>query len=377
MYKIGISKIEYTVEDGLPVIHIFGRDVDGNLHEIKVRGFEPYFYVPNVPPNTTIHSENIIGKEANGYKDISGNSLLKVITKLPRDVGAIRGLFTSHYEADILFPNRFMIDLDIRGGIESPSKDIHYTELKLCNVPTTLRTCIIDIECDDHLGFPSPEKSPILCITVWDSVTQETLSFIWPVGSKLENTIQYNTEEEMLRGFINYILITDPDILTGWNFNFFDAPYLLARMKTLGIPRMNDLSRIGVVREPLYKMAAPVIRGRIVFDMLLAFKKMSMSEKDSYRLDAIGESELKMGKIKHDTTVYEMWKNTPEKLIKYNQRDVEICVKLNDKLDIIGFFKEIANYVGCNMEDTIHSSKVVDMFILHMAHGKFIMPSKP
>ena len=117
-----------------------------------------------------------------------------------------------------------MIDLDIKGGIEVPGSTTHYKDIKPCDVTTPVRTCIIDIECDDHLGFPSPEKSPIICITVWDSWTKDTFTFLWPKLGTYPNTIQYNTEEEMLNGFLDYITYMDPDVLAGWNFNFLGYP---------------------------------------------------------------------------------------------------------------------------------------------------------
>ena len=372
--KIGVNQIEYIIQDNVPIIKIFGRDTTGTQHTIDVFGFEPYFYVNDTTDNRLIRNTSILMVDP-GYINIKGGPLLKITTKTPRDVSSVRSLYPQHYEADILFPNRFMIDLDIKGGIEVPGPTTHYKDIKPCDVTTPVRTCIIDIECDDHLGFPSPEKSPIICITVWDSWTKDTFTFLWPKLGTYPNTIQYNTEEEMLNGFLDYITYMDPDVLTGWNFNFFDAPYIIGRMNTLGI-NTRRLSRIGIVIEPKYKGASPVIRGRIVFDLLAGYKKMSMSEKESYRLDAIGDIELGIGKIPHTQTVYSMWKHDTSKLIEYNQRDVEICYKLDEKLGIVDFFKEIANYVGCSMEDTIHSSKVVDMYILHTTHDKFVLPSK-
>lgn len=374
--KLGISQIEYSVVDYKPIIHIFGRTKDGELRRIDVSGFRPYFYIPKNQA-FGLDDPRVTGLE-NGYTSINKEELCKVYTKIPSNVKELREKF-DHFEADILFPTRFMIDLGIKSGILVPNKPkIEVSEIKPIEFNAPMRVCIIDIECEDREGFPSPKKDPIYCITVWDSFDREYETFIWfdERVDGFDGCKCFESEEEMLNAFVGYISKKDPDVLTGWNFTNFDAPYIIERMETLGLPT-SKLSRLGEVwNSNQSKFGVPTIKGRIPFDLLYGYKKTHFSEKESYRLDAIAEDELGEKKIAFSGRVGDLWEKDREKLIEYNVKDVELCVNIDKKTDIIGFFREVANFVGCPLDDTLNSSRVIDVYVLRKAKEKFILPSK-
>ena len=64
-----------------------------------------------------------------------------------------------------------MIDCALTGGMElsSGTQVVDYREIAPADVKAPARTCIMDIECVDELGFPEPDRAPIICITCWDS----------------------------------------------------------------------------------------------------------------------------------------------------------------------------------------------------------------
>jgi len=62
--------------------------------------------------------------------------------------------------------------------------------------------------------------------------------------------------------------------------------------------------------------------------------------------------------------------------VEYNYRDVELCVGIDKKNNIIEFYREIARYVGCPLDRTLNSSNVIDIYVLRKASGRFILPSK-
>jgi len=115
--EIGVLKVNYTVEsrdDGPePVVHVFGRTRDGEPREVRVTGFRPYFYAPTEEVGET-KDERITGTET-GYESIEGDDLTRLYARIPADVGEVRESY-HHYEADILFPNRFRIDKDVKSG---------------------------------------------------------------------------------------------------------------------------------------------------------------------------------------------------------------------------------------------------------------------
>jgi DNA polymerase I len=118
------------------------------------------------------------------------------------------------------------------------------------------------------------------------------------------------------------------------------------------------------------------LRGRALFDLLTAYKKMHLSQKESYRLDAVALEEVGEQKVRYTGTISDLWKKQPALLVEYNFKDVELCVKINKKDNIIEFYREIARYVGCPLDKTLNSSSVVDIFVLRKAFGRYVLPSK-
>ena len=324
--SMGVVQVDYTIEDDggseVPVIHLFGRQADGTPEHVRVLGFEPYFYIPAASLSEHGLDRPEITHTEPGYTSIRGEPLVRVYTRTPRDVGSIRDAF-DHFEADILFPNRLLIDKDLTGGVQVPLRrdaagtlEAHHSELSPATVETPVRLCMFDIEVDDRNGFPEDGEEPILCLTSHDSGSDQYI--IWvvqpPTGASIPDALpeyspidgslsievrQFVAEDEMLAAFVDYIDQTNPDLLSGWNFDDFDLPYLLDRMQRLASGSSNDLrgdrlSRVGEVWRSGW--GGPNVKGRVVFDLLYAYKRTQLTELDSYRLDAVGEVELGVGK---------------------------------------------------------------------------------
>lgn len=379
---IAINQAEYSNAPGGPVVHIFGREADGTPHQLKVTGFRPYFWVRESEADKP-HTEKIDVTQDRGVS-IKGEPLRRIYTEKPGDVRNIRENY-HHFEADIPFATRFLIDTGLTGGVCAPSDECSFTELSPATVISRPRVCMCDIECDDRNGFPEPERDPITCITCHDSFDEQYTTFVLngktkgefdkaaplPSGCFSDSHIifSYDTERDLFTGFVDYIREKDPDILSGWNFIDFDAEYILKRAETLGF-RTEVFARMPGMTE------RNAMRGRVIFDLLAAYKKMQGSQKESYRLDAVAEDELGETKVRYTGTLGDLWDNDPLKMVEYNFKDVELCVGINKKNNIIEFYQEVARYVGCPLDKTLNSSNVIDIYILRKAFGKFILPSK-
>ncbi len=412
--ELSVVQVDYTVEgsgdDEEPVVHVFGRTEDQELEHVHVHGFEPYFYAPvgTVDDERIAQYDGLIDyreTDENGepFESIRGERLVKIIGRTPRDVGQVRDEF-DHYEADILFPNRLLIDKDIKSGVRVPERraddgDIHvpHEEIEPVESNVTPRVNTFDIEVDDRQGFPEDGEEKIVCLTSHDSYRDEYVNWLYqspdgvdgpaalerydPIEDDFEADLRvFESEEEMLESFVEYIRETDPDILTGWNFADFDAPYLLDRMEELQGPHhdydldIDKLSRVNEVWRSDWN--GPDVKGRVVFDLLRAYKSTQRTELESYRLDAVGEVELGVGKERYSGDIGDLWEDDPERLLEYNLRDVELCVELDRKQDIVAFFEEVASFVGCKLEDAPTAGDAVDMYVLHKAYGEFALPSK-
>jgi len=413
-----VTQVDYTVEysgdDEFPVVHVFGRTEGGDGHpkleHVEVYDFEPYFYAPieNVDDERIAQYDGLVDyreTDADGdpFESIRGERLAKIIGRTPRDVGQVRDEF-DHYEADILFPNRLLIDKDIKSGVRVPERRtedgtirIPHEEVEAVEANTTPRVNFFDIEVDDRNGFPEDGEQTIVCLTSHDSYRDEYINWLYqspagvdgpaalaeyePIEGDIDAEVRaFEEEEEMLAAFADYVEETDPDVFSGWNFDDFDAPYLLDRMEELQSPTHDydlDIDRLSRVNEVWRSdWNGPDIKGRVVFDLLRAYKSTQRTELESYRLDAVGEVELGVGKERYSGDIGDLWEDNPERLLEYNLRDVELCVELDRKQDIVAFFEEVASFVGCKLEDAPTAGDAVDMYVLHKAYGDFALPSK-
>ena len=389
-YRVAINQVEYSNAPDGPVIHVFGRDARGRLHRFDITGFLPYFYVPEEQAATTAHDLRITVEPEKRYTSIRGEPLRRLYTKRPSDVRELRERYR-HFEADIPFATRFMIDAGLTGGLESPDTSPDYRRISPAVVDAPARVCILDIECEDEHGFPDPQRDAVICITCHDSFENDYSTFLFQATENIpdftgvrkaggrENgcfrdgvhTIcVFGDEAEMFRAFATYIATRDPDILSGWNFVDFDMPYIMRRMEKLGLSATDLLARLRGMTE------REALRGRSLFDLLTAYKKMHGTLRESYRLDAVAEAEVGERKVRYTGTISTLWKEDPLLLVEYNFKDVELCVKIDAKNNIIGFYREISRYVGCPLDKTLNSSSVIDIYVLRKASGKYVLPSK-
>ncbi|MFD1570046.1 DNA-directed DNA polymerase [Halorubrum laminariae] len=433
--ELMITQIDYAVEgygnDEYPVVHVFGRRPANDLEEdaehdtvehVRVLGVEPYFYVPtaDLDGDLTEQYDVVIGTreenaEGEPYESIRGEPLTRIITRTPRDVGNIRDDFATTFEADILFPNRFLIDNGLNGGIrveerrlddEDGTLQVHEGMLEPAEVDAEMRVNTFDIEVDDRRGFPEDGEEPIICLTSHDSYDDEYVVWLYDApeaevpapenlpeyegiveggdgdgtGDALDFKVRtFEEEAAMLDAFVAYIDETDPDLMTGWNFEDFDAPYVLDRLEVLDDGSQYDLSvdRLSRIDEVWRSgWGGPDIKGRVVFDLLYAYKRTMFTELESYRLDAVGERELGVGKERYTGDIGDLWEQDPERLLEYSIRDVELCVEIDRAQDVIAFWDDARKIVGCKIEDATTPGDAVDMYVLHMAYGNFALPSK-
>jgi DNA polymerase elongation subunit (family B) len=415
--RMAVTQVDYTVEgrgdEEYPVVHVFGRTPGGGREHVRVLEFEPYFYTPTADLTTdpveaygAVLDARETGPDGDPFESIRGERLTKIVARTPRDVGSIRDDFETTYEADILFPNRFLIDKGVGGGVEVPARrledgslQVHHGEVEPADVEADLRVNTFDIEVDDRNGFPEDGEEPIVCLTGHDSYRDEYVLWAWEPpaatasppadlddydqidGSADVEVRTFPTETAMLDDFLSYLEATDPDVLTGWNFEDFDAPYLLDRLErvesdaaegeSLAVER---LSRVDEVWRGGW--GGPDVKGRVVFDLLYAYKRTQFTELESYRLDAVAELELDVGKERYSGDIGDLWEREPQRLLEYNLRDVELCVEIDRKQSVIAFWDEVRRFVGCLLEDAPTPGDAVDVYVLHNAHGRFALPTK-
>ena len=208
---------------------------------------------------------------------------------------------------------------------------------------TTQKEVFFDIETEmgDALTEDYIKSAPkkVTSIAWYDKQVDQWAILILDPKSQLNRTkaknkeiIPCKTEEELLLKFLERFREIDPDIIVGWNSDYFDIPYLYYRMcNVLGEDVARYLSPIGYVREtPWYKDQYIQIAGVESLDYMRLHKKFSWADEPSFKLDAIGEKYAGLNKIEYDGNLDKLFEEDPLKFIQYNFRDVEILKVLDE-----------------------------------------------
>jgi len=241
----------------------------------------------------------------------------------------------------------------------------------------------IEVQCEN--GFPNVEEAAeeMLSITIKDMVTKQyycwaTREFEAPEG--VESHIFWN-EQEMLRHFLGWWVENTPDILTGWNVNLYDVPYIARRVnRVLGEKWMKSLSPWNRANErEVYvqgrKNYAYDISGVNILDYLDLYRKFTYSNQESYRLDHIAFVELGQRKVDHSE--YENFKDFYtsdwQKFMEYNIQDVELIDRLEDKMKLLELAITMSYDAKVNFEDVYSQVRMWDTIIYNYLREKNIV----
>ncbi len=275
------------------------------------------------------------------------------------------------HESDVPPTTRFLVD--------------QYTDSD--EVSDGHRKVFFDIEVEVTDGFPDVMKANnvITSIALYDFMTETYFTYVFDAKKRLQSYTKdnkvvevYDTEYEMLNKFFQKYLEIKPTILSGWNSDFFDIPYLYNRaVNVLGVSVANLLSPISEVYYNEFKKRY-VIAGVSCLDYLSLYRKFSFSQQSSYRLDYIGEVEVGMKKVDYEGTLNDLYENDLQTFIDYNIRDVKILVELDKKLNLIEISRGIAHLGHIPYEEVFMSSRYLEGAILvYLKKLGIVAPNKP
>ena len=253
-----------------------------------------------------------------------------------------------------------------------------------------IKLVTLDIETTAEKGFPDVESASeeILAITIQDYTTKEITTWgVKPFANKQKNVTYHYcpSEHELLSHFINYWMQDVPDVVTGWNIQLFDIPYICKRLnRVLGEKLMKRFSNWGLVTE-----GEVFIKGRkqITFDVggltqldyLDLYRKFTYKAQESYRLDYIAEVELGQKKLDHSEfdTFKDFYTKGWQKFIEYNIIDVELVDRLEDKMKLIELALTMAYDAKVNYADVFYQVRMWDNIIYnYLKKRDIVIPPK-
>ena len=253
-----------------------------------------------------------------------------------------------------------------------------------------MRIVTIDIEVECENGFPHAQQAlePMLSITIKNHDTGRIK--VWGLHDYHNDRedVQYikcQNERELLIQFLSWWESDHPDIITGWNTEFFDIPYLCNRIKSvLGEDAMKRLSPWGVVNSRMVgsnfgkKDQIYDIMGVEEVDYLQLYRKFTYSAQESYRLDHIAFVELGERKDENPYETFRDWYTKDyQSFLDYNIQDVELVDRLDDKMKLIDLILTMTYEAKVNISDSFTSVKYWDILIYnHLRKKKIAIPQK-
>jgi DNA polymerase elongation subunit (family B) len=303
------------------------------------------------------------------YRSMYGDKLRK-ISKWEKDESS------DLFESDVPETTRVLVDAY---NSDTPSKGN--------------RTMTFDIEVEMISGLPNTfdAKNEITAIASHDSVTKLYDVFVLDKDRKVKNTAQqfnkdgrsvsvhiFDNEKNLLLAFLTYYQGVNPTILTGWNIDFFDIPYLYNRIKRVcGEGHAKRLSPISETFYSPYRQRWS-FGGVSILDYINLYKNYNYGLESSYTLDHIAKKELGRGKIEYEGSLDDLFENDLEKFIEYNIVDVDLVVSMDEKLQFIELCRAICHAGFVPYEDYMFSSKYLEGACLAYLKKKgLVSPNKP
>jgi len=266
--------------------------------------------------------------------------------------------------------------------------------------PEHIDIAYIDIETDygviegvTETSFPEPSHAyhKIHTISLYSTRTKKT--HVW--GLKKYNNgdrdVEYReigNERDMLHDFVMWWNNpwNTPDVITGWNTQYFDIPYLVNRISRILSPESaKKLSPWGIIEEKNVTIKGREtnfysIAGVTSLDYMDVFKKFTVSTygaQESYRLDYIaelvlGENKLDYGDAKNLNDLYRL---DYDRYVQYNMLDVHLVRRMEEKLGLLNLVFYLAYYGGVNYSDTLGTVAIWDSIIFRaLAQQKIAVP---
>jgi DNA polymerase elongation subunit (family B) len=249
---------------------------------------------------------------------------------------------------------------------------------------------VIDIEVGSENGFPDPYKAtePIVSICL-KYLSGETIVFgcgkYTTKGN--EKYVECPDEYTLCKKFLMWWQEYCPDVLSGWNTEFFDVPYIINRFnRILGEQECRKLSPWNYVSEREVMVKGKLkksygILGVALLDYIHLYRWYAPNGKsqENYTLNHIAYSELNKEKVDYSEydNLHTLYKRNFQKFIEYNIVDVELIFELEDKLKLIELALTLAYDTKTNYEDVFAQTRMWDSLIYsYLLEKNILIPPK-
>jgi DNA polymerase elongation subunit (family B) len=361
-----MSYVDAIYDREKDLIKVVGRDTDGNRTYTEHPANYLFYY-----PDPRGKYKSIYGDVCSMYSSGSHKAFMREKMLVQRS----KKLF----ESDIN-PVFRCLEQTYR-GIEAPA----------------LNLCFFDIEVafDTKRGF-APTEDPfneVTAISCYLSHINKLITLVLcpptmdlnqaeAITNKFEDTFLFDDETALLKAFLD--IIEDSDVLSGWNSTGFDIPYLVNRIiRVIGKDEARRFclwNQAPKKREYIKfkkKSTTYDLVGRVHLDYLELYQKHNSQQLHSYRLDFVGEIEVKENKVPYEGTLDDLYKKDFQKFIEYNRQDTMLLVKIDAKKKFIELANQIAHTNTVLLKTTMGSVALIEQSIINEAHDRgMVVPDR-
>jgi len=409
MAEFQIFDLDYVIVNGKPIIRIFGKTMNGETVCGFYENYAPYFYADGASVPRLLEKESQVVKIESIKKNMvmgfnRSKEIYKITIQNPAKTPEIRDMLRANgatpYEADILFRYRFMNDVGLSGlgwikteqsngastnTVQAQNKiKINRIQAIDRDMDAPMKILAFDIECISHGGEVTDARTgTIIMISLVFSEPHNGKSSVVLSTRPGQDVLSYASEKEMLEGFIEMIKAYDPDIISGYNINNFDIPYVLDRMRQNRVmPIFGRCNEKHVVTRKIMNRHKTTIIGRVIVDSFELIKKDYSLQR--YGLDFVANALL--GKKKHDvkySDIEKLWKGSEEefqKLVDYSRNDSVLAMELVTKLRLIDKYVALSKISGTLLQDTLNTGETmrIENFLLREFNKyNYVYPCKP
>jgi DNA polymerase elongation subunit (family B) len=327
---------------------IYYQGYDKGLRVKEVVNYKPYMFLP---------------KQNGKYKTLDGKPVEKMMFD---DISDARD-FVKRYE-DVANMEIYGLNSFVYTFIYDNFKgDIDYD-------PNLVKIGILDIECAADEGFPDIQKADKEITAV--TIRFNNKNFVFGRGKFIPKDnktfyIQCKDEYELLQKFLSCWMSLDLDIVTGWNIEFFDIPYLVNRIRVLfNEKEAKRLSPWFILDEKTVEFRGKENQsftpaGIAVLDYYQLYRKFTFGNQESYKLDYIAQIELDEKKIDHSEhkNFLTFYRDDFQKFIEYNIHDCVLVERLDDKMKFLEQVMALAYNAKVNYNDTMTTVRPWDVII--------------
>ena len=345
---------------------ILFRGIENGKRVSGKRDFKPTMFVKSDKPSK--------------YKSMYGES----VSPIQFDSNKEAAEFAERYKEVSNFPIYGQTNWNYQFLTEKYPNDIEWdiNQIKIFSV---------DIETTVENGFPDVFNplEKILLITLQDNTTKKITTFGTGPFTQTSETSQYDVdykqcrdERELLVRFLDWWSVNTPDVLTGWNTDFFDVPYLISRVdRVLDDDYVKVFSPFKLVRRNVKKIMGREqltyeIQGVAQLDYLALYKKFTYITRPSYKLDNIAETELGKKKLESGfDTFREFYEKDWNRFVEYNIIDTALVDELEDKMKLIELILTMAYDAKCNFQDIFSPVRTWDSLLYnHLWKQNVVLP---